>query len=166
MLLQRKSQRRGAVLVESAMVYPVVFLIMMAIVMLGVGVFRYQQVANISREASRYASVHGSKYATETGGTAAAPDDGLYTGGTNQSTSLYDNAIKPRAIGMDTSKVTYSVTWDTSNAQTHTVIGTDAAGQPAPVPRTNYVTVTVSYSWKTLFGTIPVSSTSKVAMQF
>lgn len=49
--------RRGTVLVESAVVYPVVFLIVVSIILLGTAVFRFQQVAHIAREASRWASV-------------------------------------------------------------------------------------------------------------
>src|SRR5207253_11181370 len=81
LLNQKKQPRRGAVLIESALIYPVVFVLMLGIVILGVAVFRYQMVASAAREASRYASVPGAMYATETSNTAIAPDDGLWSGG-------------------------------------------------------------------------------------
>lgn len=155
MLLRRKA-RTGSVLIESALIYPVLFLIVLAIVILGVGVFRYQQVSHISREASRWASVHGNKYAQENNTTAATPQD------------IYDKAIKPYAAGMQLEGITYSVTWNT-DAQgnpdkdpTHTYTYTDpATGIPTLKARSNTVTVTVTYTWNTgLFGTIPVSCTS------
>src|SRR5438552_352371 len=98
MMLRRKKARRGTILVESAFVYPVLFLLILAIILLGLGVFRYQQVSHIAREASRWASVHGTKYASENSTTAATPQD------------VYDKAIKPYAVGMTDADITYSVT--------------------------------------------------------
>ena len=43
MLLHRKLPRRGAVLIESALVYPVVFMIMLGIILLGIAVFQNQR---------------------------------------------------------------------------------------------------------------------------
>ena len=186
MLLNRKV-RRGTVLAEAAFVYPVLFLILLGIILLSIVVFRYQQVAHTSREASRWASVHGDAYAkdplnTTPGKRAATPQD------------VYDNAIAPFAAGMQTAgTTTYSVTQDTSaSPPTIAYTGTnqggitysitwnmDAKGNPdkrptrivqVPDPITglakevavsNTVTVTVTYTWNTgLFGTLPVSSTS------
>ena len=59
--------RRGAVILEAALVYPMVFLILLGLIVCGFGVFRFQEVASLSREASRYAAVHGSKYHQVTG---------------------------------------------------------------------------------------------------
>lgn len=156
MMLRRRRQRRpGAVLVESALIYPFMFLIMLGIILLGTAVFRYQQVAHVAREASRWAAVHGSKYAQETGNPAATAAD------------VYTNAIVPQAVSMGLDKVTYAVTWDTSNAQTRTVIVTDGSGQGKVATRSNFVSVKVTYTWNTgLFGTIPVSSTSVMPMSY
>ncbi len=156
MLLHRKLRRRGAVLIESALVYPVVFMIMLGIILLGIAVFRFQQVAYISREASRWASVHGALYASDTGNSAATAGD------------VYTKAILPNAAGMVAENITYSVTWNTSNQQTHTTTRVDpTTGQTQVVPVTNIVSVTVTYTWNTgLFGTIPVSSTSTVPMSY
>jgi Flp pilus assembly protein TadG len=156
MLLRRKA-RTGTILVESAVIYPVLFLVVLAIVLLGVGVFRYQQVSHISREASRWASVHGAQYARENNTTAATPQD------------IYDKAIKPYAAGMQLEGITYTVTWNTDGQgnpdkdQTRPIVGPidPATGLPTLRAQSNTVTVTVTYTWNTgLFGTIPVSCTS------
>ena len=155
MLLKRKT-RTGSVLVETACVYPVVFMILLGIMLLGTSVFRYQQVAHISREAARWASVHGSLYAKEKYTTAATAQD------------VYDNAIAPQAAGMKLTGLSYSVTWNADasgkllTGPTSTVPATDpVSGLPVYVAVSNTVTVTVTYTWDTgLFGVIPVSSTS------
>jgi len=40
-ILRRTTARRGTVLAESAMIYPVLFLLVLAIILLGLSVFRY-----------------------------------------------------------------------------------------------------------------------------
>ena len=91
--------RRGAILIESALVYPVLFLVVLGIIMLGLTVFRYQQVAHAAREGSRWAAVHGAQYAKENSTTAATPQD------------IYDNAIKPHVASAQTGTLSYSVDW-------------------------------------------------------
>jgi Flp pilus assembly protein TadG len=150
MMLRRKHQRRGASMVESALVYPVLFLVMMGIVLLGLAVFRYQQVSHMAQEGARYASVHGARYALEGNGPPATPVD------------VYNNAIKPHAAGMQTSAITYSVVWDVDNTQYSTTLLNGAL-----VTRENVVTVTVTYSWNTgLFGTLPVSRSASSKMHY
>ena len=161
MMLRRKKARPGTVLAEAAFIYPVLFLLVLAIILLGLSVFRYQQVAHISREASRWASVHGEQYAkdplnSDPSKRAATPQD------------VYDKAITPFAAGMQTDGITYSITWNTDangnpdKRPTRTVQVVDpATGLTKPVAVSNTVTVTVTYTWNTgLFGTLPVSSTS------
>jgi Flp pilus assembly protein TadG len=155
MMLKRKV-RTGSALIEAAVVYPLLFILMLGIILLGIGVFRYQQVASISREASRWASVHGSQYAQENNTTAATSAD------------IYNHAIAPNAAGMQLNGISYAVAWNLDakgNPLTNplgTVQSTDpATGLPVDVPRSNTVAVTVTYSWNTgLFGVIPVSCTS------
>jgi len=155
-MMLKRGPRRGSVLVEAAVVYPVLFLLVLAIILLGIVVFRYQQVAHVAREASRWASVHGGRYAKENNKTAATEQD------------IYDNAIHPYATGMRASGLTYTVTWnkdaggnwDKNPTQTVTTVNA-ATGQTEEKFVSNTVSVTVTYQWNTgLFGTIPVSSTS------
>jgi len=180
MMLRRQKARSGTVLAEAALIYPVLFLLILGVILLGISVFRYQQVSHISREASRWASVHGATYAKENNTTAASPQD------------ICDKAITPFASGMSTQGMTYTTSTNTT-AGTITYTGvsadgrvtfavtwnTDAQGNPDKRPTRvvqkvdpvtllredvaeyNTVSVTVTYAWHTgLFGVIPVSSTS------
>src|SRR5262245_22131719 len=110
--MRRAPQRRsGATAVECAFVYPVVFLLVLGLLVGAAGVFRYSQLASLSREAARYASVHGAQYAQEMKVTAPTPDD------------IYNNAVLPMAAGLDTSQLKYSITYnDTSNQLYHTIL--------------------------------------------
>jgi len=54
--------RQGAHDVEFAVVAPATFILLLGIVVGGMGVFRYQEVAHLAREATRYASTHGGQY--------------------------------------------------------------------------------------------------------
>ena len=157
MLRRKKQQRSGAILLESAMVYPVLFLLVIGIIILGIGVFRYQQVSHIAREASRWAVVHGDIYRRE---------NGLSTQTT--ATQVYNAAIEPQAASMQLTGLTYSVDWngagstddDWRRSRNEIVNG-------VVVSRANTVTVTVTYTWNTgLFGTIPVSSSSTMPMSY
>ncbi len=148
MMLRRS--RPGSVLVEAALVYPLLTLVMFSLLILVVAVFRYQQVAHIAREGSRWASVHGARYAEDHHQPAATAQD------------VYANAIAPNAAGMRPEQLSYSVTWDTDNRPLRQTTIVDAAtGQSKVVLVSNTVSVTVTYSWDTgLFGTIQVSSRS------
>src|SRR5262245_11672168 len=80
----RNRRRRGARLVGFALVYSL--LILYGILIGGLDVFRYQQVALLAREGARRASVHGARYAKETGLPAAMESD------------LREQVIRPRVI--------------------------------------------------------------------
>jgi TadE-like protein len=56
----RTSSRRGQALVEFALVFPVFVLLLFSIIVFGLFVFYNEQLANATREAARYASVHSS----------------------------------------------------------------------------------------------------------
>jgi Flp pilus assembly protein TadG len=56
--------------VECAVVYPVTMLLLMGSLILGMGVFRYQQLQSLAREGARYASVCGANYAAANGSVA------------------------------------------------------------------------------------------------
>lgn len=62
-----KKTRRGITAVESAVVYPITMLLLIGTVVVGIGIFRYQQIQFLAREGARYASVHGPTYAEEQG---------------------------------------------------------------------------------------------------
>jgi len=129
-VLYRNNSRSGASLVEFAIVGPITFIIILAIVIVGLGVFRYQEVAHLARQAARYASVHGKQYAKDTGQPAATQQ------------SIYSNVIQPGLVILDPNYLTYSVTWNTDNGQYHA-----ATQNNKDIFTTNTVTVTVTYQW-------------------
>jgi Flp pilus assembly protein TadG len=143
-----RQQRRGAAAVEAALVLPAAIFFILMILVGGLGVFRYNELAFLAREGARYASVHGKEYEKETGNTAATADD------------VYNNAIAPKAALLDPALLTYSVTWDTDNYPNH--IETDPGH-----PITNTVTVTLTYQWEVeipFLRSITLTSTSTVQM--
>jgi Flp pilus assembly protein TadG len=136
-------------MLELAIVGPITFLLVMGLLIGGMGIFRYNEVASVAREASRWASVHGTQYQTDTGKPAATAQD------------IYDNAIAPNAVSLDQSKLSYTVTWNTSNSPYHTKIVNNTV-----VAVGNTVTVTITYQWlpEAYLGGITLTSTSTVPM--
>jgi Flp pilus assembly protein TadG len=137
--------RSGATAVEFAVIAPVTFLLLLGMIIGGLGIFRYQQVARLSRDAARWASVHGTQYAHDTNTPAATAQD------------VYNQVIAPNATGLDLSKLTYSVTWNTDNNPYHTAT---VNGQQVKVANT--VTVSITYHWvpEAFLGAINLSSTT------
>jgi Flp pilus assembly protein TadG len=143
-------RRAGFIATESVVVLPTLIFLIMATVVGGYGIFRYQQIAMLAREGARYASVHGGQYQQDTGNSAATPQD------------VYNTAIVPFATNLDMSQLTYKVSWN-SNNMPYTV------GNDYETPTGNTVTVTVNYQWFPelyLVGPITLSSTSVVPMSY
>lgn len=133
-MLARKPRRRGAQLVESAIVIPVLMVILIGMIIGASGVFANSQVAMLAREGARWASVHGPTYASENSQPQAT-----------QATVL-SQGILPMAAGLSSSRVQCaSLTWTPS-----------AANATA-------VTVKVTYQWNPLifFPPMTMSSTSQ-----
>jgi len=132
-------RRRGAVVVETALVIPVLLVLMIGLIVCGFGVFRYQQVAGLAREGARWASVRGGDYQKDA---AQSPP-------TEQ--QIAAQAVIPFAVGMDPSNLTVQVQW--VDRGSGTVWDWDAA--PKDVRSitatgeyvTNTVRVTVTYQW-------------------
>jgi Flp pilus assembly protein TadG len=125
-------------MLECAVVFPVVFTLLIGMMVGALGVFRYDEVALLAREGARYASVHGTQYAKVTGKTAATAAD------------VYNNAILPKTVGLDTTQLTYSVTWSPNN-------------QPGGA-----VTVTVKYNWvpEWFWSSMSFTSTSVMTVSY
>jgi len=136
-------------MVEFAVVGSVTFLILLGLVIGGLGVFRYQQISRLARDASRWASVHGTEYANDTRKPAATAQD------------VYNQVIAPNATGLDVNHLSYAATWNTSNSPYHT---TSVNGQKVA----NTVTVTITYQWipEAFLGGITLSSTSVSVMSY
>ena len=153
-MLVRRSllrRRRGALMVEAALVIGIALLLTLGVIIVALGVYRYQQVASLARQAARYASVHGGQYALDTGNSMAT------------SSSVYSTIIQPGAVGLDSTKLTYSVTWDNAT-ELPIYLANPATGQY----RRNRVTVTISYTWipEAYFGSVTLTSTSVMEMSY
>src|SRR5262245_56192475 len=147
----RLRQRSGTTAVECALVYPAVFLFTLGLVIGAAGVFRYQELAALARRAARYASVHGTEYARGTGNAAPTPEQ------------IYNAAVLPYATGLDQSRLSYAITYDTSNQPTRTIVSGSSS-----VTVTNTVTVTLTYQWvpEGFLGGITLRSTSVMPMSY
>jgi Flp pilus assembly protein TadG len=151
--MRRKPQQRlGVTVVECTVVYPVLLLLLMGLLIGAAGIFRYSQLASLTREAARYASVHGGQYAQEMKVTAPQPAD------------IYNNVVLPMTAGLDTSQLNYSITYNTSNWPYHSTL--DANKNVIPIQNT--VTVTLTYQWvpEAFLGGITLSSTSVMPMSY
>src|SRR5262245_62780974 len=105
-------RRSGATTVECAIVFPVTFLLLLGLMIGAAGMFRYQAMSHLARQAARYASVHGTQFQKDTAPNQPAPT----------SQDIYDNVIGPNAYGLDKTRLSYEVTYDRSNAPYHTDI--------------------------------------------
>jgi Flp pilus assembly protein TadG len=148
MLVPTSRPRRAASLVETAITLSVMFLFTLGVIVVGTGVHAYQQVGAVAREGARYASVHGKQYATDSGNSMAT------------ATSI-ETAISSMATGLDTSQITVTASWDNSS---EVATYNDSSGNPT----TNYVHVTVSYTWSPplYLSSMTLSSTSVMPMQY
>ncbi|MCI0463223.1 MAG: pilus assembly protein [Gemmataceae bacterium] len=108
-MTRRTQHRSGTTLMECAFVVPAFLVLALILLVGGLGVFRYQELASLAREGARYASVRGYKYAQTTGNNAITAQE------------IYDQVIRPRAVGLDLNRLTYQVTWDPDNQQGSTV---------------------------------------------
>jgi Flp pilus assembly protein TadG len=170
MLLRSSRQRRtGVTVIECAVIYPVVFMLLLGLVIGGMGVFRFHEVSALARAGARYASTHGYAYRTDAGqgtglpGTFTAQDannwywykvDVTQASGTDTSWAgtIYDQAVRSNIFGLNPSKLKFEVAWPPVINQT----------KPDNWPGSR-VTVKVTYEWAPelyFTGPINLSSTS------
>ena len=165
----RRRPRRGISLVECALVYPLVLLMLVGMLVVGMGVYRNEQLAALANEGARWASVRGWQYENDLNPLKQA---GLPHAATAQDVRDY---IVSRAVNLDTRPevLGVQVRWDSSNKTSHVPL--DGAGNPqvdadgSVIQVSNTVTVTVTYQWtpEVLFaGPIVLKSTSTVPMSY
>jgi Flp pilus assembly protein TadG len=153
------NRRHGVTLVEVAIIQPVCFTLLFAIFLGGILIFNYQEVAWLSREASRRVSVRGNQYSQQTG--KASPTEA----------QILQNIILPLVSAMDTSKLTVQVflidgtsgtatAWDSSTKAVYVI-------QPDGSKVYNKVRVHIVYA-STLLGPTPINldAVSEVPMCF
>jgi hypothetical protein len=177
-------KRQAAAAVEAAFVLPVALFLVLAIIIGGMGIFKYQEMAHIARETARFASVHGGQYAQQnataiSAGTLPAVDENYLI-----------NYAKDMAISLDPSQMNVTVKMvtirpgATSPRSTQTVDWDDTVNNQNRSPYSawiwqrnnrainvqvdNIVIVQVSYSWYPglLPGPITLGSTAVMGMSY
>ena len=73
-------------------------------IILGLGLFRQQQIARLSRAGARWAAVHGSTYQSEQGKSAPTGSDVL------------SNVVTPKMVGLDSKALTCNLTMTSTTA--------------------------------------------------
>jgi Flp pilus assembly protein TadG len=157
------TKRRGALMVEAAFVHPIMLILIFMIIIGGMGVFRYQQVACQAREAARWTAVRGSDWRHQTGKPFPTTND------------ILNKAVLPYAAGMNPKSLSLQVEWiDEVNGKGKAEDWDSAAKHPKSVDNdnrsvSNRVRVTVTYQWSPEFfivGAIKLRSTSEIAMSY
>jgi Flp pilus assembly protein TadG len=169
MLLTNRPRRRGVHALESAFIYGILMVLVAGLMVLGMGVFRYQEVAYLAREAARFAAVHGGQYQQEnaaaiSGGTLPNVDAAYIT----------KNIVKARAVVLDSTKLTVQVNfnmssgsygWDDTTDNGDRWPSSQKSINGTNYSETNTVSVTVTYQWvPEWFLTNPITLTSTSVM--
>jgi Flp pilus assembly protein TadG len=155
------ARRSGALTLEAALVIPLMAFLLLGMIIGGMGVLRFQQVACQAREAARFASVHGGDYQIFTG--AVSPTE----------LGIFEQTVEPMAAGMALKDLTLQVQWvDQSTGKAY---AWDSASKDvlSITPQGEYVTntvrITVSYQWTPDFlglGPLFLQSTSEIPMAY
>ena len=95
--MRRKQHQRGAVVLEFGLAFLTFLLVIYGVMEFGRVVACYNILAGAAREGARYASVHGS------------------ASGSVASTSDIQNVVRGWALGMETSSVLVTTTWNPGN---------------------------------------------------
>jgi hypothetical protein len=160
---RRFRARRGTTAIEGAVVYSAAMLMTMGIIVMGLGTFRYQQLAALARVGARWASVHGPTYQSEQKAAAPTSQDLMTYYSTNNS-----------MVALTPSALTCSLTMPTSTTSTTGVV-TVSAGTSLVTPTSNAtltypgtVSVTLSYDWipEGWFSPVTLTSTSTLPITY
>lgn len=156
-----RRSRAGALAVEGAIVYSVVCVLFFGLIVGGIGVFRYQQVALLAREGARFAAVHGSDWQSDNNQSACT------------ASQILEQGVLPRAASMAPSAVSINVQF--VNRAAGTVSDWDKAAHPPTSldnvnnTVTNRVRITVTYEWvpgALMVGPLYLTSTSELSMSY
>ncbi len=173
MRLPSRPRRRGAHLVEFAIVAPLTLVLLVGMVVCAVSIADYQETASLAREAARYAAVHAGSYQKAN---AAAISQGTLPNVTDS--YLTTIVVQARAVNLDPSQLQVTVMFNTSSGSydwddtadngnrwpysTTTVNGTT-------YNETNTVSVTVAYQYHPawfLGNSMTLTSTAVVAVSY
>jgi Flp pilus assembly protein TadG len=154
---------------EFAVICPVALFLVFGMIVGGLGIFRYQEVAHLAREAARYASTHGGKYQQE----GIAQQTSVPSISTVNDPNL-TSYVAGQAVLLDASQLTVNVDWTAPSSYTPRNMPTYMDTNPNLVPPGqsviyNKVVVTVTYQWfpeAWLIGPINLTCTSEMPMSY
>src|SRR4051812_27237131 len=98
------SPRQAAALVEFALTASVALGLILTLIVGGMGIFRYQEVAHLAREGARYASTHGGTYISE----GRPTQTGVSAISSSSDLSSY---LADKTVSMDSTLLQVSVSW-------------------------------------------------------
>jgi Flp pilus assembly protein TadG len=171
MRLKQPWPRSGAHAVECALIFPLVFFFIIATLVGGMGVYRYQEVCYLAREAARYASVHGGQYEQEQAANIAAgtlpyvDKQYIITNIIDSNATNLDAASTQISINFNMAGGTYD--WDDTTDNGNRWPYSTATINNANANLTNTVSVTITYTWNPelyLIGPFTLTSTSVMPM--
>lgn len=152
MLQRKRPLRKAATMIEVAIIIPLMILLIAIAVDVVSGVYRYHQVATLSRMGARYASVHAGQYEEETGNPVVTE------------TALKANVVLPHSVGLKPELLTVALSWLPDGNAYPWVISSNTG-----TSRDNMVRVVVTYQWHPIFffgASLNLSSTSEVAISY
>jgi Flp pilus assembly protein TadG len=138
-------ERRGQALAEFALVAPIFFLMLFALIDFGRYVYYVQILNNAAREGARYAIVHGSK---------GIPSSGPPESGTTSADPTGDNVRATvrnylvGVIGQTAPTLNINVCWQPKNGVGGPCSGDNSRGTP--------VDVTVEYQFRSVIPIVPI----------
>ncbi len=150
--------RKASATLEFAVVFPVLLFLLLALIVGGMGVFHYQQVAALAQEACRYSCVRGAEFQKDSNQPSPTQEQVL------------QQSISPLAVGMDSSGLLLHLQWIDQGLNAVQ----DWDGAPKTVKSlnkqgeyvTNTVRATVTYTWSPgiLIGSLTLTSTYEIPM--
>jgi Flp pilus assembly protein TadG len=141
----RGNRRRGAAMVEAAIILSVFLTLVLGMIDLGLAVFRQQRVSEVARQLVRKAIVQGQFAPTSLNGGPWGPT--TYTG-TGSSTDAISTSVQPYMGGLDPSQVNLKVVWTNGNNNVEST-----------------VQVTVTTTWTPIFSYIFGGSTRTLSAE-
>ena len=115
------TRRRGATVLEMAIVSPLVLTLLIGTVDLGIAVYRYNTIAEAARAGTRYAAVHGSSATKQVGPSANNSD--------------VETVVRSRAPGFIASDLTVTSSWPDgdNNSGDHVTVSVNYTYRPAMI---------------------------------
>ena len=135
----RRRRSRGQALVEFALLAPVFFLVLFAIIEAGRFMFYYETLNNATREGARYAIVNGANSLVCPTGPAAPGSVACDTDGSD-----VEERVRDAALGMVGTDITVTRLWH------------DGTGIEKDNSRGFTVTVTAAYTYSSLVPIVPL----------